>query len=482
MAEYAGYVASQPIDFGKIGTGLISNVIDLQERKREEEEKALLQQKKLQEKEDLALASETEKAMAPLRSGFKAVSAPTIKEIKFKSVDGVANRLQEIESLVKTGKMSKMDAKIERENLVQDVNDLKASIDGYASAEQKIIADAGKQSPLGRYLNEIFLQTGDLENTSPIIKDKRLMFAKIDPNTNEVIDGTEATPGIVARYDKFQDDIVNYDVAADKFKVATYDVLSNLGARGLLKTSSMESNPEYKNAKDKFIASYVATPYDVARVLAEREGYDFYRTEAEKKEKLKNDPNAKLILITKDPNGFPMPVVDDKMKQEAVGSLDKLIAAKTGQKKSLTSNPNAVKSGGGGGSKPNVSDVNRATLRQVAVNNLTDIQAKGKDSEAAKDIANDLNNKGYSITNIITIPGGVKYVDADGKAVYTVTDLKSTFKAIHPSKQSGIIQKDWLLLSGSKPAPTPATKTKVNTKPKVAPKQKTKTPGKADGL
>lgn len=481
MAEYAGYVATQPIDFGKIGTGLISNVIDLQERKRAEEEKALLQQEKLQEKEDLALASETEKAMAPLRSGFKSVSAPTIKEIKFKSVEGVANRLQELQNLQKLGKITNMDAKIERENLVQDVNDLKASIDGYASAEQKIIADADKQSPLGRYLNEMFLQTGDLENTSPIIKDKRLMFAKIDPSTNKVIEGTEATPGIVARYDKFQDDIVNYDLAADKFKVATYDVLSNLGARGLLKTSSMESNPEYKNAKDKFIASYVATPYDVARVLAEREGYDFYRTEAEKKEKLKTNPDAKLILITKDPSGFPTPVVDDKMKQEAVASLDQLIAAKTGQKKSLTTNPNAPKTSSGG-TKPKVADVNRVTLRQVAVNNLADIQTNGKDSEAAKDIANDLNSKGYSITNIITIPGGVRFIDADGKPVYTVTDLKSTFKAIHPSNKSGIIEKDWLLLSGNKAAEKPNTKPRAETKPKAVSKKKTKASGKADDL
>lgn len=481
MAEYAGYVATQPIDFGKIGTGLISNVIDLQERKRAEEEKALLQQEKLQEKEDLALASETEKSMAPLRSGFKSVSAPTIKEIKFKSVEGVANRLQELQNLQKLGKITNMDAKIERENLVQDVNDLKASIDGYASAEQKIIADADKQSPLGRYLNEMFLQTGDLENTSPIIKDKRLMFAKIDPNTNKVIEGTEATPGIVARYDKFQDDIVNYDLAADKFKVATYDVLSNLGARGLLKTSSMESNPEYKNAKDKFIASYVATPYDVARVLAEREGYDFYRTETEKKEKLKTNPDAKLILITKDPSGFPTPVVDDKMKQEAVASLDQLIAAKTGQKKSLTTNPNAPKTSSGG-TKPKVADVNRVTLRQVAVNNLADIQTNGKDSEAAKDIANDLNSKGYSITNIITIPGGVRFIDADGKPVYTVTDLKSTFKAIHPSNKSGIIEKDWLLLSGNKAAEKPNTKPKAESKPKAVSKKKTKASGKADDL
>ena len=476
MAEYAGYVATQPIDFGKIGTGLVSNVIDLQERKRVEDEKALLQQEKLQEKQDLLLASETEKAMAPLRSGFKAVSAPTIKEIKFKAVDGIANRLQELENLQKSGQISKMDAKIERENLVQDVNDLKSSIDGYASAEQRIIADAEKQSPLGRYFNEIFLQTGDLENTSPIIKDKRLMFAKIDPVTQEVIEGTESTPGIVARYDKFQDEIVNYDLAADKFKVATYDVLSNLGTRGLLKTSSMESNPEYKNAKDTFIASYVATPYDVARVLSEREGYDFYRTESEKKEKLKSNPNAKLIFITKDANGFPAPVIDEKMKEVAVDSLDKLIAAKTGQKKSLTTNPNAPKASGGGGTKPNVSDTNRATLRQVAVNNFTDIQSRGKDSEAAKDIANDLNLKGYSITNIITIPGGVKYVDANGKTVYTVADLKSTFKAIHPSKKSGIIEKDWLLLSGSKPAAKSAAK------PKAAAKQKTKKAGKADAL
>jgi hypothetical protein len=476
MAEYAGYVATQPIDFGKIGTGLVSNVIDLQERKRVEDEKALLQQEKLQEKQDLLLASETEKAMAPLRSGFKAVSAPTIKEIKFKAVDGIANRLQELENLQKSGQISKMDAKIERENLVQDVNDLKSSIDGYASAEQRIIADAEKQSPLGRYFNEIFLQTGDLENTSPIIKDKRLMFAKIDPVTQEVIEGTESTPGIVARYDKFQDEIVNYDLAADKFKVATYDVLSNLGTRGLLKTSSMESNPEYKNAKDTFIASYVATPYDVARVLSEREGYDFYRTDSEKKEKLKANPNAKLIFITKDANGFPAPVIDEKMKEEAVGSLNELISAKTGQKKSVTTNPNAIKTTGGGGGKPKVADVNRATLRQVAVNNLTDIQSKGKDSEAAKDIANDLNNKGYSITNIITIPGGVKYVDANGKTVYTVADLKSTFKAIHPSNKSGIIEKDWLLLSGSKPAAKSAAK------PKAAAKQKTKKAGKADAL
>lgn len=476
MAEYAGYVATQPIDFGKIGSGLISNVIDIEEKKRAEEEKALLRQEKLQEKEDLALASETERAMAPLRSGFKSVSAPTIKEIKFKSVDGVANRLQELQNLQKLGKITSMDAKIERENLVQDVNDLKASIDGYASAEQKIIADAEKQSPLGRYFNEIFLQTGDLENTTPIIKDKRLMFAKIDPTTQEVIEGSESTPGIVARYDKFQDDIVNYDLAADKFKVATYDVLSNLGTRGLLKTSSMENNPEYKNAKDTFIASYVATPYDVARVLSEREGYDFYRTDSEKKEKLKANPNAKLIFITKDANGFPAPVIDEKMKEEAVNSLDELISAKTGQKKSVTTNPNAIKATGGGGSKPKVGDVNRATLRQVAVNNLTDIQSKGKDSEAAKDIANDLNNKGYSITNIITIPGGVKYIDADGKAVYTVTDLKSTFKAIHPSNKSGIIEKDWLLLSSGKAAAKPVEK------PKATTKAKTKKTGKADAL
>lgn len=33
MAEYAGYVASQPVDFGKIGSGLVSNLISIQEKK-----------------------------------------------------------------------------------------------------------------------------------------------------------------------------------------------------------------------------------------------------------------------------------------------------------------------------------------------------------------------------------------------------------------------------------------------------------------
>lgn len=470
MAEYAGYVASQPVDFGKIGSGLISNVIELQDRKRQEDEKALLQQEKLQEKEDLEIASATEKAMTPLRSGFKSVSAPTIKEIKFKSVDGIANRFLELQQLQKSGEITNMDAKIERENLTQDASDLKSAIDNYASAESRIIADADKQSSLGRYLNEMFLQTGDLENTTPLIKDKRLMFAKIDPTTNKVIEGTETTPNIIARYDKFQDNAINYEAAADKFKVATYDVLSPLGARGLLKTSSMENNPEYKDAKVKFIESYVATPYDVARVLAEREGYSFYRTEQEKKEKLKTNPEAKLILIGKDPNGFPTPVIDTTLKQKAVDSLEELITAKTGQKKTITTNPNAPKTGGGGGGKPSETTLGRGALGQVANNYISEIQSGGKDSQAAKDIGNELIAKKYDIVDIINIPGGVKYVDAKGKTVYTVTDLKSTFKAIHPSSKVGIIEKDWLILSGGKTTP----------KPKVNPKGKEKK--KADGF
>lgn len=41
MAEYAGYVATPPVNYGEITDGLVSNIISIEQAKREEQKEKL---------------------------------------------------------------------------------------------------------------------------------------------------------------------------------------------------------------------------------------------------------------------------------------------------------------------------------------------------------------------------------------------------------------------------------------------------------
>jgi hypothetical protein len=356
MAAYGGYVATQPVDFGAMASDFTGKAIAIQEaQKQREEKKQLLQQQyaekqaekeaEIQKEQFKNIEQQTTDALKIINAENPITPSPTINDILSKSVSLGADTAFLLERDQKADPANALTFRSQRQNLTQDISNLKNATSEYAKGADVLMKAMPDQSKQGQFLASVYLNNGDLQGMDvAITPDRRLGFYKKDPQTGEAIPGTGFSPDMFSKYNLYADPKRDYNKILDDFKIGTFDVIEKSGPRTQTKTTSEKLNPLYGDAKKSFIKGLTGSDADVARILTDLGGYGMYANE------LNQVPgeSGKSVMYRYSPKGAYLPVIDDKMRAEAAAILDKGLEARIKEAKQETKDADITVNAGGG--------------------------------------------------------------------------------------------------------------------------------------
>ncbi len=370
MAAYGGYVAAQPADFSGLITDFGKKAIAIKEAQKERQEKQdLLKQQKaekqaekqaeLQKEQFKSAEQQTTDALKVINSENPITPSPTINDILSKSVSLGADTAFLLERDQKADPANALTFRSQRQNLTQDISNLKNATSEYAKGADVLMKAMPDQSKQGQFLASVYLNNGDLQGMDvAITPDRRLGFYKKDPQTGEAIPGTGFSPDMFSKYNLYADPKRDYNKILDDFKIGTFDVIEKSGPRTQTKTTSEKLNPLYGDAKKAFIKGLTGSDADVARILTDLGGYGMYANE------LNQVPgeSGKSIVYRYSPKGAYIPAIDDKMRAEAASILDRGLEARIKEAKQETKDADViVNTGGGSGPR----DIPRADVAEA---------------------------------------------------------------------------------------------------------------------
>jgi len=347
MAEYAGYVASQPVDYGKIGTGLVSNLISIQEKKAEYDEKKQLALEKQQEKEDVLLDRDSQKIQDQINKDISSTGSQNLQRISSQSVYEAANAAAQLGRLAKADRKNAYAYTQKAQALAKNVGSLRQTFNAYAKGYDEILKlSAGQElDALGEAMAKDYAQAGDLNDVNAgVANDQKIVFYKKDPKTGEVI---TMDPEVYTDYNRFVSKKVDYNKLFNDFttnRIGEFESTSRGGALTKIDSTSIMNNPNFEPEKKKFVSNLTATPFSTAKFLTtEDPSYQIYRDETEKKQLIEDgfDEN-KLIKLGKDAGGYPKPIITDEMKTVAEKLASDKIQASVSFKTTERKNPNII--------------------------------------------------------------------------------------------------------------------------------------------
>lgn len=347
MAEYAGYVASQPVDFGKIGTGLVSNIIGIQERKAEYDEKKQLALEKKQEKEDLLLDRTNEKIQDQINKEFTTTPNQDLQRLAFEVVSKGSNTVADLNRLAKADRTNAQKYIQKSQAIAKSIGNLRQVYDAYGTGAKEMMKLSVGQDldPLGEAMAKVYFKGGDLKGVNGgIANEEKVVFYKKDPDTGEVI---SYDPEVYVNYPKFVSTKVDYNKLVDDFatnQIGEWESTTKPGPLTQMSSVSIKNNPSFEPGKKKFIGNLIPNPSAVAKFLtSEDKTYQIYTDEQEKKQLIKDGyDEKKLIPLGKDSEGYPVPLVSDDMKKEAEKLASDKIEAAVSYKTSMSRDPNII--------------------------------------------------------------------------------------------------------------------------------------------
>jgi hypothetical protein len=356
MAAYGGYVAAQPADISGLVSEFGKKIAKKQEDQKELEQKqALLNQQRaekiaskeaeVQKEQFQNVEKQTSEALKVINAENPITPSPTINDILSKSVSLGADTAFLLERDQKADPANALTFRSQRQNLTQDISNLKNATSEYAKGADVLMKAMPDQSKQGQFLAGVYLNNGDLEGMDVAITPaRRLGFYKKDPQTGEAIPGTGFSPDMFSKYNFYTDKKVDYNKILDDFKIGTFDVIEKSGPRTQTKITSEKLNPLYDDAKKSFIKGLTGSDADVARILTDLGGYGMYANE------LNQVPgeSGKSIVYRYSPKGAYIPAIDDKMRAEAAAILDKGLEARIKEAKQETRDADVIVNAGGG--------------------------------------------------------------------------------------------------------------------------------------
>ncbi len=318
MAEYAGYVASPPINYGEITNGLVSNVIAIDQAKREED-------RKTQESFDKYFDDNLNSI-----KDFEYSQSQTVNDMLSSVAQGIKKTMYDVK---KTG--SKQQLNSTASNFKTSINNINGAIK--ASNENfKIIDEAirkGEVSSMGNIYSDFFSDAMNTKKSSLMAMPNGTISyvqydndGKISP-TNSFFD-----PAVLKTAAPFLDRNVDYDKDLNTWatNIGTYE-----DEQGRITTISPKLNPAFPNAKKTKIADLTSTPRNTARFLSSVAGYQGYKDEASRQKLIDNGvPKDKLIEVRLI-NGVPQPIITDELTKKAQQIADQQIEQRVGFKTRL---------------------------------------------------------------------------------------------------------------------------------------------------
>jgi hypothetical protein len=316
MAEYAGYVASAPVNYGEITNGLVSNIIAIDQAKREQDRKTQLDFDKYYNQNTKAIKD------------FELSKSQSFNDMIGVIGDGSKQVLQDA---YRTG--SKQAVNRVTANLKTSINNINAASKSI-NENFGIIKGAtlkGEVSPIGNTYADFYTDAMNFKDGSlMVLPDGTIPYVKYDKDGKIISQNSFFDPATLTDPAPFLDRNVDYEKDLNTWASELGDFTDE---KGRITTTSPLLNPAFKKAKETKITDLTSTPRNSARFLSSIAGYRGYKSEDDKKELLSDGiPEDKLIKVEL-VNGIPQPILTDGQNKAAKLIAEQQIDQRVGIKK-----------------------------------------------------------------------------------------------------------------------------------------------------
>jgi len=374
MAEYAGYVGNQvpPVDWGKIGTQLFDQYNEVKKDREQQRQK---------------IDDDFTEAFAKI-GDYEQTTDQSVNELVARGANDIRDSFKTQYDLLKKGAITMSQYKLYKNTSSQDWSTFNKGIKTFGANianGQKLITD-GKMSGFGQYNMLNYAKLGDLKNAKimPNPETGRLYLAQVDPETGTISSDNDVySPSALLNPANLVDLKVDVDDGVTKFlkRVAEFGEVTDLGGGKIKVSEDARNNPAYKKALDAQINALTVTPRSTTSVLYDYVGdYQFFNSEAEKKELIAKGAKEEKLIKVERKNGVYEPVPDAKQEEVAKEYLRNQIEIGVGQKETQTQgfSPKAPRSGGSG-TKPTEGAKGRESALNTAISYAEKLQKNPKD-------------------------------------------------------------------------------------------------------
>ena len=370
MAEYAGYVAPQTVDYGAISSNILSNRLAVEQLKQSQalaQAKMYFSQYDRQQKAQLA----EEKI---LREDLKGITPPEIvpdKTFNTFTMDGLfstKDQVLQLNDMKKKGTITNEDYMRSVSNLQNQWKQFADVTKQYNKNFQELTNDvaSGKQSKIGAFLvgkygnagqfgNKVLLPSSDMSG--------RLEQYTIDKDGNKVKDETVTNIATLGSKSLYSDSAVDYDKL---FKESEAAIGQQKIEKGITTISSKKEREDFDKLVSDQINGLIPTDTDKARLLTYKGGYTIYSNDQDKVLALKDNggDENKLIKYEVNSKGAWGPVLDEIQRQKAYNIAKDNIVGRMSFEKTTDEPPRVTISTGT--KKPTEAEkIRKATLQEV---------------------------------------------------------------------------------------------------------------------
>ncbi len=318
MAEYAGYVASPPVNYGEITDGLVSNIISIDQARREE-------QRKTQEEFDKYFDSNTKELKE-----FDYSKSQTFNDMIIPLGEGSKEALYNAYKSGNKQAVNRVTANLK--SSINAINSASKAINENFGLIEKATAEGGI-SEIGNIYADMYADATDFSNGSfVVLADGTVPYVKYNKEGKIESQNSIFNVGAITKATPFIDRKIDYDKDLNTWA-------SSLGTfqdeQGRVTTVNPAQNPAFPKAKETKIAELTSTPRNTARFLSSVAGYQGYKDEATKQKLIDSGvPEDKLIQVSL-VNGVPQPVLTDTQNKIAKEIAAQQIDQRIGIKRSL---------------------------------------------------------------------------------------------------------------------------------------------------
>lgn len=464
MAEYAGYVATAPVNYGEITKDLVTSFITIDQAKREED-------KRTQQELDKNFSSDMEKL-----TDFALTSNASFNDKISNLGDNTKIALL---NAYKTGNMREVNRiKANLKTGINNINSASKVIDANFG-EIKAAISKGDVSDIGTVYAEMY---GDATNFNDgeffVMPDGKIPYVKYDKDGKIVSKSSFYDPATLASTKPFIDPNVKYDEELNKW-------MKNIGSytdeQGNVTIISPLENPAFPKAKESKIAELTSTDRNTARFLTSVGGYVGYKSEGQKRELLSKNKNLtedKLIKVELI-NGVPQPILSKAQNDAARKLAEEQIDQRVDFSRKLDE-PRPVRINiGGKEDKLTQGEENILASGDFVNDVLKDVKLRGANTKYTKAILNSLSKAGYPLvagTKLVSNQnGGLDVVDPKGNKItslntdeefYQTLGQKTALQAgseFNRYKQlRGIVNQEGAPTPAPSPKPAPAAQETIN--------------------
>lgn len=286
MAEYAGYVATKPVDFGAISSDFLSKKIAVGQMKQAQElaqyklqQKELEARQKLQRDEDKEFKSDLTSLKTPI-----AVPDQTQNTLNYNGLNNSREFLSTLNEKVKRGEITRSEYNRVYSNLRSQWEQVSEVTKSYSENFQKLVDTLPQQSPLGAW------KIGKLGNAAQAgnkelapIEDGTLVQYTIDPETGKRVKGDTLT-----NLGLLKDGALWSDIQKKSYPELFSDAEKAIGEytveNGAITTTDKTKNPKFQTYLSNLVNGIIPDETAKARLLSSVGGYTFYSNEQERQQ------------------------------------------------------------------------------------------------------------------------------------------------------------------------------------------------------